>query len=126
MAEKHRCSATVYGQGVIGGYLCSREGTVQADGKWWCHQHSPAAKATREAKWEASFDARRAERERQDRISDAERDYRDAAVAWAEHRLTDGALCADAKPWWDKDRALLNAFDALQAALDAAKKGGAQ
>lgn len=39
---------------------CSRAGSVERDGKWWCKQHDPdavkARKDARHAKWQAHWD----------------------------------------------------------------------
>jgi hypothetical protein len=41
---------------------CSRAGTVEEDGKWWCKQHAPSTetrkKAEREERWAANYLAR--------------------------------------------------------------------
>ena len=51
------CAAQVW-DGRSGGYGCSRQGKVLEDGKWYCTQHSKAAKQQRgekqRAKWAAA------------------------------------------------------------------------
>ena len=37
---------------------CTRKGSVERDGKWYCGQHDPQAKASRAAKNMAAWDAR--------------------------------------------------------------------
>ena len=47
MSEQHRCAEYVYRAYSFGGGRCANKGTVFADGKWWCHIHSPEGKAER-------------------------------------------------------------------------------
>lgn len=71
MAE-HKCAGKKYGayRDVAGrAYPCSRQGTVERDGKWYCWQHDPermkADKEKRHAKWQAETDTRSARWARQ-------------------------------------------------------------
>lgn len=55
--EKHGCSEHVWSG--FHGYPCSRSGKLNEDGKWWCKQHAPSAKAARSAKTSAKWEAER-------------------------------------------------------------------
>ena len=61
--EVHKCEGKVHGdyRDVSGRvYPCSRKGTVERDGKWYCWQHDPervrADKEKREGKWKTEQD----------------------------------------------------------------------
>ena len=68
--EIRQCEGKIYGiSGEQGAYSCSRRGTIERDGKWYCWQHDPerikADREKRRAKREAVLD-RRAEEEVRD------------------------------------------------------------
>ncbi len=44
---------------------CSRNGTVQREGKWYCWQHDPEAKKKRDAEKRANWDKKHKERRRE-------------------------------------------------------------
>ena len=60
-AVRMQCSERVYRAGNFGGSPCFRNATVEADGKWFCTQHSPEAKEKRRkdqrARWAAEREA---------------------------------------------------------------------
>jgi hypothetical protein len=49
----HRCEAHTH-LNKWTPYQCSRRGIVESDGKWYCKQHDPVARAERRAKAEAA------------------------------------------------------------------------
>ena len=57
--SEHACSKRVYSgeRWDFGGHPCSRKGTVERDGRWWCKQHDPEAMKAREAKRDAAYRA---------------------------------------------------------------------
>lgn len=75
--EKHPCAGKVYDSSSIHPYPCSKNGTYEETGKWWCHSHAPskvaARRAARTAKWDAAWADRSKGREesmaRADRLS---------------------------------------------------------
>lgn len=46
--RKPRCSARTYDPRLVDGFQCSRNGKVERDGRWYCAQHDPEAKAARQ------------------------------------------------------------------------------
>jgi hypothetical protein len=60
MAEKHPCAEDVPDGGrMVGFHRCTRSGTVQEDGQWWCRQHAPSAVKARRDEREAAYRAKR-------------------------------------------------------------------
>lgn len=53
----HRCAGVFYPSGMSfpRPHKCSRKGTVERDGKWWCGIHDPVAKQKKRTAWEAKF-----------------------------------------------------------------------
>jgi len=39
--DEHQCCEQVFGGIVMGGHRCTRKGTVEVNGKWYCWQHDP-------------------------------------------------------------------------------------
>ncbi len=63
MNDKPNCEATVWAGGGMGGFQCSRYGVIEDKGRWWCKQHSPAAKEARREASEEQWQIERAERD---------------------------------------------------------------
>lgn len=43
---------------------CTRRGSVEEDGKWWCKQHAPSAQKARDDERNRKYEAKRASRQR--------------------------------------------------------------
>jgi len=60
MAEKHKCAGKVWSQ--YSTYQCSKTGTLEHAGNWWCKTHHPptvdAKTEARHQKWDAGYKAR--------------------------------------------------------------------
>lgn len=50
---KHECSGKVYDG--LRYHICSRNATVECDGKWYCPSHDPKAIKKRQEKSEAKY-----------------------------------------------------------------------
>jgi hypothetical protein len=61
--EKKACAGKVHNE--YSTYSCSRSGTYEEAGSWWCASHAPSRVAGRKAKRAAAFQAEWAEREAQ-------------------------------------------------------------
>lgn len=56
MADKHQCCALVYGSDAWRSFPCSRAGTIEREGKWYCKMHDPVAKKERDDAKMAEYD----------------------------------------------------------------------
>jgi hypothetical protein len=83
MSETQWCCERVYGARAVFLSRCSRMGVVEHDGKWYCKQHSPAAKAERNRKWREKYEAETRIFKRKSAIAAAEREVIMAAREWA-------------------------------------------
>lgn len=55
--DKHPCAGTVTEPGGWHDYSCTRSGTIEENGKWWCRQHAPSLIAEKRAAKEAAWAA---------------------------------------------------------------------
>ena len=56
--DEKRCCETVRMPHSFSRYPCSRKGIIEAAGKFYCKQHSPAARKARADKVQAEYDAK--------------------------------------------------------------------
>lgn len=80
--EKQKCAGRTYDGMHRGYYPCTRNGSLEHDGKLWCKTHHPptvkAKEQARSAKWEAEYQARK----ENDRRQAIERELSKKALAW--------------------------------------------
>ena len=72
MTEQHKCAGSVWSSSLLRGYrACDKTARYEHDGKWYCKTHHPPhgeeKRRAYHAKWEAKFDAERAQREQRER-----------------------------------------------------------
>lgn len=72
MTTRHKCAGKTWSDiGHQRVYRCSRNATIERDGKWYCWQHDPirveADKQKRRARWDARHDREAAKWERRTR-----------------------------------------------------------
>ena len=119
MKEKHQCSGQVYNSGGSWGNRsrqCTRNGTVEEDGKWWCRIHAPSLEAQRREgayqKWNADWERVRQAEEHAElcrKIGAAVLEH----IRQVEIALDNGA----ASDVWDEER-----LDYLKSFVEEAKK----
>ena len=69
--SEHKCVGRVYSGHYIGSHTCNKTARYEHNGKWYCKTHHPPTveekRRAHAAKWEAKFDAERAQRAQQHR-----------------------------------------------------------
>ena len=71
--EKHHCSKRVYSglRHVFGDHRCTRPGTVQENGGWWCAMHVPSTVARHRQEKSEKWEAERKREARRDKLEAA-------------------------------------------------------
>lgn len=71
MGKPEQCSQTVFGERVTS-WQCTRDGSIERGGKWYCCQHDPKQvekrKKERQAKWDAEWAAKEKKWKRKEAI----------------------------------------------------------
>ena len=69
--SEHKCVGRVYSGHYIGSHPCNKTARYEHSGNWYCKTHHPPTveekRRAHAAKWEAKFDAERAQRAQQHR-----------------------------------------------------------
>lgn len=106
----HKCSANV-ASGSFRVQSCSRPGTVEEGGKWWCKQHAPSIQAARRASTSRRYELEAAIRIASTRVA-TQRDR----VVNAVRRAT--AQCGA----WDEVEAAMHELRLMEQSVEEARK----
>ena len=63
--RENMCSKEVWRGFGFGHNFCTRNGSVQEDGKWWCKQHAPSAEKARDDERNRKYETEVARRKKQ-------------------------------------------------------------
>lgn len=98
MSERRDCSARVYDSPYGGGRSCSKRGTVERGGKWFCGTHDPVAQKARrdgrQAQWRAKHEELYQKRVRVTRIAEAEANLLREVIATDIRHLPESLIAA--------------------------------
>ena len=83
--ERHKCSGSVWDRSGFHATKCGNNAKLHEEGRWWCGVHAPSARAKRDAKRVAVWDARTSARDRRNAISAARDRVFDAVMEAFDH-----------------------------------------